>query len=91
MEFSRPEGIGSHPPSQGSLSLLQGIFPTQGSNPGSPHCLSPGSGVGWGGGAVILYQLSHKVKVKVAQLCRLFATPWTIQSTEFSRPEYWSG
>ena len=22
----------------GSLSLLQGIFPTQGSNPGLPHC-----------------------------------------------------
>ena len=21
----------------------------------------------------------------------LFATPWTIQSMEFSRPEYWSG
>ena len=31
----------------GSLSLLQGIFPTQGSNPGLPHCR-------W-----ILYQLSH--------------------------------
>ena len=31
-----------------SLSLLQRIFPTQGSNPGLPHC-------GW-----ILYQLSHK-------------------------------
>ena len=32
----------------GSLSLLQGIFPTQGSNPGLPHCR-------W-----ILDQLSHK-------------------------------
>ena len=31
-----------------SLSLLQGIFPTQGSNPGLPHC------------RLILYQLSHK-------------------------------
>ena len=31
-----------------SLSLLQGIFPTQGSNPGLPHCRQ------------ILYQLSHK-------------------------------
>ena len=31
-----------------SLSLLQGIFPTQGSNPGVPHCRQ------------ILYQLSHK-------------------------------
>ena len=32
----------------GSLSLLQGIFPTQGSNPGLPHC------------RLIFYQLSHK-------------------------------
>ena len=35
----------------GSLSLLQGIFPTQGSNPGLPHCRR------------ILYQLSHKERV----------------------------
>ena len=33
---------------EGSLSLFHGIFPTQGSNPGLPHCR-------W-----ILYQLSHK-------------------------------
>ena len=33
----------------GSVSLLQGIFPTQGSNPGLLHCRR------------ILYQLSHKV------------------------------
>ena len=32
----------------GSLSLFQGIFPTQSSNPGLPHCRQ------------ILYQLSHK-------------------------------
>ena len=32
----------------GCLSLLQGIFPTQGSNPGLPHCRQ------------ILYQLNHK-------------------------------
>ena len=32
----------------GSLSLLQGVFPTQGSNPGLPLCRQ------------ILYQLSHK-------------------------------
>ena len=41
-----------NPPGQntgvGSLSLLQGIFPTQGSYPGLPHCRQ------------ILYQLSHK-------------------------------
>ena len=33
---------------EGSLSLLQGIFSTQGWNPGLPHCRR------------ILYQLSHK-------------------------------
>ena len=32
MEFSRPEYW------TGSLSLLQGILPTQGLNPGLPHC-----------------------------------------------------
>ena len=32
----------------GSLSLLQGVFPTQGSNPGLLHCRQ------------ILYQLSHQ-------------------------------
>ena len=42
MEFSRPEYW------SGSVSLLQGIFPTQGLNPGLPHCRQ------------ILYQLSHK-------------------------------
>ena len=41
MEFSRPEYWSEY-------SLLQGIFPTQGSNPGLPH------------GKWILYQLSHK-------------------------------
>ena len=30
-------------------------------------------------------------KWKSLSCARLFATPWTIQSTEFSRPEYWSG
>ena len=36
----------------GNLSLLQGIFPTQGSNPGLPHCRQ------------ILYQLNLQVKLK---------------------------
>ena len=39
----------------GSLSLLQGIFPTQGSNPGVPHCR-------W-----ILYQLSHKKSPRILE------------------------
>ena len=42
MESSRPDT------GMGSLSLLQGIFPSQGSNPGLLHCR-------W-----ILYQLSHQ-------------------------------
>ena len=37
----------------GSLSLLQGIFPTQGSNLGLPHC------------GQILYQLSHKASLYI--------------------------
>ena len=39
----------------GSLSLLQGIFPTQGSNPGLPHCRQ------------ILYQLRHKESERILQ------------------------
>ena len=39
----------------GSLSLLQGIFPTQGSNPGLPHCR-------W-----ILFQLSHKGSPRILE------------------------
>ena len=36
-----------------------------------------------------MYQIT-KSEVKVTQLC-LLVTPWTTQSMEFSRPEYWSG
>ena len=39
----------------GSLSLLQGIFPTQRSNPGLPHCRQ------------ILYQLSHKGSPRILE------------------------
>jgi len=39
----------------GSLSLLQGIFPTQGSNPGLLHCR-------W-----ILYQLSYQGSLKMSR------------------------
>ena len=38
-----------------SLSLLQGIFPTQGSNPGFPHCRQ------------ILYQLRHKGSPRILE------------------------
>ena len=39
----------------GSLSLLQGIFPTQGSNPGLPHCRH------------ILYQLSQRGSPRILE------------------------
>ena len=39
----------------GSLSLLQGIFPTQGLNPGLPHCRQ------------ILYQLSQKGSPRILE------------------------
>ena len=39
----------------GSLSLLQGIFPTQGSSPGLPHCRQ------------ILYQLGHKGSPRILE------------------------
>ena len=42
----------------GSLSLLQGIFPTQGWNPGLLHC------------GQILYQLSHKGSPRTLELNR---------------------
>ena len=53
VEFSRPDLYSPwNSPGQntggGRLSLLQGIFPTQGSNPGLLHCRQ------------ILYHLSHK-------------------------------
>ena len=49
MEFSRQEYW------RGSLSLLQGISPTQGSNPGLPHCRQ------------ILYQLSHQGSPRILE------------------------
>ena len=47
MDYSPWNSVGQNT-GMGSLSLLQGIFPTKGSNPGLPHCV-------W-----ILFQLSQK-------------------------------
>ena len=63
----QPQGLYSpwNPPGQntgvGNLSLLQGIFPTQGSNPGLPHCRQ------------ILYQLSHQgnPELYMLRLCNM--------------------
>ena len=43
----------------------------------------------WGDERKLTPEIS--MKVKVAQSCLTLATPWTIQSMEVSRPEYWSG
>ena len=57
----RPHGLYSpwNSPGQntgaGSFSLLQGIFPTQGLNPGLPHCRQ------------IFYQLSHKGSPRILE------------------------
>ena len=57
----RPHGLYSpwNSPGQntrvGSLSFLQGIFPTQGTNPGLPHCRQ------------VLYQLSHKGSPRILE------------------------
>ena len=50
-----PWNSSGHNSGVGSLSLLQGIFPTQGSNPGLPH---------W---RRILYQLSHKGSPRILE------------------------
>ena len=42
-------------------------------------------------GRWILYHEHHLGKWKSLSRLQLFATLWTIQSTEFSRPEYWVG
>ena len=41
----------------------------------------------------LVYEKGFKntTEVKLLSHVQLFVTPWTIQSMEFSRPEYWSG
>ena len=73
----RPHGLYSpwNSPGQntgvGSLSLLQGIFPTQGSNPSLPHCR-------W-----ILYQLSHKGSPRTLEWV---AYPFSSRSSQPGNP-----
>ena len=70
-----------------AITFSRGIFPTQESNPGLPHCK-------W-----ILYHLSEITFmnfVKSLSRVQLFAIPWTVAhqappSVGFSRQEYWSG
>ena len=95
-DFLRPHGLYSpwNSPGKnigvGSLSLLQGIFSTKGSNPGLPHCRR------------ILYQLSHKGSPRILEWIRSsqprnwtqvyhtagrFFTSWATREAQ----EYWSG
>ena len=64
-----------------SRSLLQGIFPTQGSNPGLPHCRQ------------ILYQLSHQGSPILRQLIANIVCGERITSRGkdafFLHPEVW--
>ena len=54
----------------GSLSLLQGIFPTQGLNPGLPHCRR------------ILYQLSQQGKPKNTGVSNVSLLHWIFLTQE---------
>ena len=49
----------------GSHSLLQGIFPTQGSNPGLPHCRQT------------LYQLSHEGSPRILECVAYHFSRWS--------------
>ena len=59
----------------GSLSLLQGIFPTQGLNPGLPHCRRT------------LYQLSHQGSPDSLEpwLCGLCVESWDLSPRPLRR------
>ena len=81
LRLLRPWGFPGKNTGVGCHFLLQGIFSTQGLNQGLPHCRQ------------MLYYMSHQGTEKWKSLSPvwLFATPWAIQSREFSRPEYCSG
>ena len=57
----------------GRLSLLQGIFPTQGLNPGLPHSRQ------------ILYHLSHRGSPRVAGVCSLSLLQWIFLTQELNQ------
>ena len=65
-----------------SLSLLQGIFPTQGLNPGLPHCRQ------------ILYQMSHngshkEIKEDQKTVCSTILILWHIWKILMRRYSWW--
>ena len=83
-DFLRPHGLYNpwNSPGQntgvGSLSLLQGIFPTQGSNPGLPHCRH-----------ISLVYFSGRCPTMVGQVCLIIifffhCTPNSLISSKIS-------
>ena len=61
----------------GSCSLLQGIFPTQGSNPGLPHCRR------------ILYQLRHKGSPRILEwVAYLFSSGFSWPGIKLKSPVF---
>ena len=64
----------------GSLSFLQGVFPTQGLNPGCPHCRR------------ILYQLSHKGSPnECINIKKKKVHPFAHYSSDFWGPHFVAG
>ena len=63
-----------------------GDLPNPGIEPRSPAMQADSLPAGPPGNPYSYYE-----KWKLLRCVQLFVTPWTIQSTEFSRPEYWSG
>ena len=60
-------------PGVGGLSLLQGIFPTQRSNPDFPHCRR------------ILYQLSHRRSTRILSWLSLSLLQWIFLTQELNQ------
>ena len=88
----------------GSLSLLQWIFPSQGLNAGLLYCRRILYQLSYQYGVLESDQEERMASTKSGDVFSfrdqaekseshiwLFVAPWTIQSMEFSRPEYWSG
>ena len=80
--WTSPWNSPGHNTGVGTLSLLQQIFPTQGSNPGLPHCR-------W-----ILYHLSHKgIPTGPNELIELITSGCSIKSwshlLSVSTPAQW--
>ena len=73
MEFSRPEYW------SGYFSLLQGMFPIQGLNPGLPHC------------GKILYQLSHQESPRILEWVDYSFSSGSSRSRNWTRVSCFAG